>query len=129
VDIAEAKGRALDLIAYGRTKSEAIVRVAFEMSASMGEYEEIKAALEQMELDPDKEIAALLKRLPESTESDEDLWWKTVRFDVESLIGAGLRRKEAIERVCRDLTDTPEEFKKMKATLVAMLSERTGEAP
>ena len=67
MDLAEAKDFALYLMAHGRTKPEAIIRVAFEMSASMQEYEEIKATLGAMELDPDKDLDEVISKLEEGT--------------------------------------------------------------
>src|SRR5713226_6793258 len=114
MDLSQAKDRALYLMTYGLTKTEAISKAAFEMSQSQAEFDEIVAGLGQMELVPDAELSdAELSALVTHLEMAQ----------VTDLIEQGLTKDEAIEKVCRKYTDTTEEFNKLKSILEATFSE------
>ncbi len=63
MDLNEAREKVFERMAQRASRSEAITRVAFDMTQTQKEFGELKAALEQMEFDVDKDLDEVIKRL------------------------------------------------------------------
>ncbi len=107
------------------SKAKAIDRVAMEMSQTQAEFAEIKAALEQTELDLDSYIAQIVSALPESTETPESLALKLAQYSVKALMDEGLERREAVAAVLKEIED-PIERKRIKMALLRNLKNERG---